>query len=514
MVRKLLPILAACLLLILLLIVTRRFWTGNYLNFSDGAKFADVARNIASGNGYSSNFSNFTSKALGFENLVSVSRWTKPVMPLVIAGFLKIFGVSDSSVIATSSLFYLLLVLTTYFLGKKLWGKLVGLLGAISVAFNFNFLEYALSGASETLFAFEIVLGAFLFALKKRWANILGFLVLVLIYFTRAQGIIYIFGLTLLFFLLHFQPKKALGYFLAFFVVGSFLYLFVSKQGLFAITQHLPGQAASNALRGAVQETNMIALFKKVFYNLYNFYKLLPQIVSPYMWAIFIIGLFVWSKNKIENYLKLSTIFMVVVTFLVTALTIPFFRYLHPVIPLIYLFATASLVWVVKKIFSKSKTMAIVSSLLIFIFVVGQSLGVIFLDSRFKAKTINKGKPPVYVALSRILKENTNPDDIIVTNLDTWGSWYGERKTIWYPLEPKQLEGLDDEVDAIYLTSYLIDDENYYMGPEWRQVFFNPDKIEGSFILENYILAGEFEISPEETYERQGARAILLVRNQ
>ncbi|KKQ96272.1 MAG: hypothetical protein UT23_C0036G0002 [Candidatus Woesebacteria bacterium GW2011_GWA1_39_12] len=129
--------------------------------------------------------------------------------------------------------------------------------------------------------------------------------------------------------------------------------------------------------------------------------------------------------------------------------------------------------------------MAIVSSLLIFIFVVGQSLGVIFLDSRFKAKTINKGKPPVYVALSRILKENTNPDDIIVTNLDTWGSWYGERKTIWYP-----------------------------MGPEWRQVFFNPDKIEGSFILENYILAGEFEISPEETYERQGARAILLVRNQ
>ncbi|KKQ96271.1 MAG: hypothetical protein UT23_C0036G0001, partial [Candidatus Woesebacteria bacterium GW2011_GWA1_39_12] len=176
-----------------------------------------------------------------------------------------------------------------------------------SVAFNFNFLEYALSGASETLFAFEIVLGAFLFVLKKRWANILGFLVLVLIYFTRAQAIIYIFGLTLLFFLLNFQVKKAISYFMAFFFAGSLVYLIASKQGIFAVTQHLPGQAASDALRGAVQETNITSLFKKVFYNLYNFYKLLPQIVSPYMWAIFIIGLFVWSKNKIENYLKLST---------------------------------------------------------------------------------------------------------------------------------------------------------------------------------------------------------------
>ena len=157
--------------------------------------------------------------------------------------------------------------------------------------------------------------------------------------------------------------------------------------------------------------------------------------------------------------------------------------------------------------------MAMVSSLLIFIFVVGQNLGVIFLDSRFKAKTINKGKPPVYVALSRILKENTNPDDIIVTNLDTWGSWYGERKTIWYPLTPELLDG-QASIDAIYLTSYLVDDENYFMGPAWRQAYLNPDKIEDSFIAENYKFAGEFELHTEDTYERQGARAILLVRNQ
>ena len=484
-----------------------------YLTFSDGAKFADIARNIVHGNGYSSSF-NFW----GANNAQVI----QPGMPLAIAGFFKIFGISDLSVIATSSFFYLLLVLTTYLLGKKLWGQLVGLLGAISVAFNVNFLEYATSGASETLFACEIILGAYLFIMRRKWANILGFLVLVLVYFTRAQAIIYIFGLLFLFFLLNFPIKKALSYFIATFVAGSALYFFISKQGIFAVTQHLPGQATSDALRGAVQETNIIAIFKKVFYNLYNFYKLLPQITSPYMWALFIIGLFMWSKNKIENYLKISTIFMVVATFLVAALTIPLFRYLHPVVPLVYLFAVATLVWIVEGLgfrilglgINKNKARILVSSLLVFVFVVGQTLGVIFLDSRHKAKIVNKGKPPVYVTLSRTLRENTSPEDVIVTNLDTWGSWYGERKTVWFPLKPDQLdiEAEKNPFDAIFLTSYLIDDENYFMGPEWRQAFENPKDIEDKFIVSNFEFKKEFMILSDETYEREPARAVLLVR--
>jgi len=145
-------------------------------------------------------------------------------------------------------------------------------------------------------------------------------------------------------------------------------------------------------------------------------------------------------------------------------------------------------------------------------FVVGQTLGIIFLDSRYEAKTVNKGKPPVYVTLSKILKENSNPDDVIITNLDTWGSWYGERRTIWYPLKPEQLVGLEDTADVIYLTSYLIDDENYYMGEEWRQIFENPKSYKNDFIAKNYKFAGEFTIPPDENYEKQESRAILLVR--
>lgn len=500
-----------------------------FLSFSDAAKFADVARNLVSGNGYTSNFTFFNSEALKSEWSVSVFRWTQPVMPLAIAFFFKLLGISDLSVVATSSFFYVLLVLTTYFLGKKLWGHLVGLLGALAIASNINFLEYASSGASEILFTFEILLGAYFIILKKRWANICGFLVLVAMYFTKAQAIIYIFGLLFLFFILNFTLRKALGYFVVSFVVGSFIYLFVSKQGFFAVTQHLPGVASSDALRGAVQEINISGLFKKVFYNIYNFYRFLPQIASPYMWGLFVIGLFHWTKNKAENSLKAATIFMVSVTFLITALTIPFFRYLHPVVPLVYLFAVSTLVWILGEIsksqtlnskqyliskfkLSKQRFIILTSSFLILFFVVGQTLGVIFLDSRFNAERVNKGKPPVYVQLSYILRDVTNPDDVVVTNLDTWGSWYGERKTIWFPLKPEQLRGMENKIDAIFLTSYLIDDENYYMGDEWRQIFYDPESKTDEFISGNYELTKVFEVSASENYERQDVRAILLVK--
>ena len=146
---------------------------------------------------------------------------------------------------------------------------------------------------------------------------------------------------------------------------------------------------------------------------------------------------------------------------------------------------------------------------------VGPTSGIIFLDSRYQAKGINKAKPPVYVSLSRLLRDNTKKDEIIVTNLDTWGSWYGERKTVWFPLAPDELDiKVADKIpyDAIYLVSYKINDENYYMGEEWRQIFENPEDIKNEFIAKNFVLKGVFSVSANETFEKENARAVLLTK--
>jgi len=520
---------------VVLILLYYKYSRLSYLIFSDAAKFADIARNMFSGSGYNGNFSFWNKDIIGLSSKsVFPSPWVPPLMPLFVTVFFKIFGISDFSVIATSSTFFVLSVFFTFLLGRKLFGNLVGFLSAIAVLFNESLILYGLSGASEPMLIFEIVATAYFITLKKRWTTILAFVFMVLIYFTRPQGFIYIVSLILYWLLINFKIKKALLYFSGIVIFGFlvdkfilanlagkyFLYPIVAR-GQDALMKITTTSSPSDVLRGVVQEVTIVSSLKKIFYNLYNFYKLLPRIMSSYMFGLFLIGIFYWSKKSILNAFKITVTVMVLLTFLAAAISIPLFRYLHPVIPFVYIIASGTLVSIIRKFVESNRNIKrkvfvnTVSFLIIFVFCVGQTLGVIFLDSRFKAKLVNIGKPPVYVTLSKLLKENTNSDELILTNLDTWGSWYGERRTVWYPILPDMIipaESQKNPIDVIYLTSYLIDDENYYMGEEWKQVFQNPGNIENKYISRNYKLKGTYDIEAKDVYENYSAHAVLLIK--
>ncbi len=467
------------------------------LTFSDGAKFADIARNIMFGEGYITSFDFW-----GSVNSNSI----KPFMPYSIATFFTLFGVSDFTVIATSLFYFVLSIIFTFLLAQKIYrSKLVSFLSTIAVVTNYNLINYATSGASESPFIFELLASTYFISLKKWWGNVLGVVFIVLMYFTRPQAIIYIFGLILYYFVSNFSWKKAILYTFVSFLVGTSIYGFFSKQGLIAVTQNLPGMAVSDSLRGSVAGFDILVLVKKVFYNLYNFYKALPDIMNPYLFGLFIIGIFVWGKDKLQNSFKMSVLFVTLLTLLVTALTIPFYRYIHPIIPFVYIVGVETLV----NTFKDNKYKLYITTLLVLFFAVGQTLGVMFLDSRFERTMKNTDKAPIYIEMSYKLKEITDQDKVIVTNLDTWGSWYGERKTIWFPLEPSMILPVQDNIDAIYLTSYKMDDENYYMGETWREIFESPEK---QTILPDFKFVGEYEFKAENNYERENGRAVLLER--
>ena len=118
-------------------------------------------------------------------------------------------------------------------------------------------------------------------------------------------------------------------------------------------------------------------------------------------------------------------------------------------------------------------------------------------------------EPAIHKSLTRLSLPNHYQIHIIHLHIleNLLIAWrYGERKTVWFPLEPDQLipfEGQTNQFDAIYLTSYLLDDENYYMGEEWRQVLYNPENPENEYIKNNYTIKGVYEISANETYERE-----------
>ena len=520
-----------------------------YLTFSDAAKFADVARNLVTGNGYGSNFSFFGQKIFeGLENPLFPALGVLPAMPFSIAFVFKLFGVSDASVVATSFFFFILTVIFTYLLGKKLFGKTVGILSSLVVLINQNFIDYAKSGASETLFMFEIVAIPYLMLLRKRWATIISFSLLVISYFTRPQAFIFIAGYILFYLLLNFKLKKALIIFSSVLILGLFIdrmillpfsgkyHLYsITGRGIHAITQHSQYVAASDVLRGVEkQPSSLILTIKKSGTHLFNFYRNLAQITNPYIFTLFILGPLVLFKKKEEKAFVIMAFFATALSFLLPALTIPFYRYIHPVLPLVFIVGIASMVTIITK-FSKiefliSKQLPMtkiqitkrhvavgVSGLLVLFFIVIMQIGTYIHDYKYYEVRRNYEKPPVYTVLSRKLKEVTDPNDVVVTNLDTWGSWYGERRTVWFPLEPDQLAPPDDKkipFDAIYLTSYLVDDENYYMGDSWRQIFENPKDIENEFIRQYYEFAGEYEFTADEVYEKYDAKAILLTKKQ
>jgi 4-amino-4-deoxy-L-arabinose transferase-like glycosyltransferase len=501
---------------------------GLFLSFSDAAKFADIARNLVAGLGYGSNFSFWSSRI-----------WTPPVTSYSIAAFFKVFGISDFAVIATSFFYFLLTLVFVFLLAKKVFtSNLVGILSTLAVGFNYDLIHYGISGASESPFIFEIVAASYFVSVKKKWASVFGVMFLILMYFTRPQAFIYIAGIIFYWLLINLNTKKALFYFSLVLIVGLLIDYFIlgplsGRYFLYSVlgrglnSSFSQTSVASDTLRGAAGSGGIVQTLKNIFYNLYNFYKLLPQIVNPYLFALFMLGIFRWTMDKTQNAFKIASIFMVVLTLLVTAATIPFFRYIHPIIPFVYIIAVGILVEIIELGFKnydlrkRQIFINLTSLFLILVFAVGQTLGILLLDSRFERNTHNMGKPPVYVQLSYLLRDNTNKDQVVLTNLDTWGSWYGERKTVWFPLAPNQI--IDPATgkipfDAIYLTSYLIDDPNYYMGGDWRLIFDNPDDsvkwtCDGCGEIANkFKLKGVYKIGAGEDYERQDASAILLIK--
>lgn len=331
-----------------------------YLDLSDAAKFADFARNLINGLGFGSNFSFWSSNIFELiKSAIFSALWTPPVMPVSIAAFFKIFGVTDFAVIATSFFYFILTLVFVYLLGKKIFNsKLVGALSTLAVGASYDIIHYATNGASESPFIFEIVAGLYFASLKKKWTNAVTVLFLVLMYFTRPQAFIYIAGIILFWLLVNFKPKKAVISFICILFFGVLIDYFVlrplsGKYFLYSIIGRGIGSSfnqsstASDALRGAavVAGGGIVPTLKNIFYNLYNFYKALPQIINPYFLALFIIGLFRPSPKASERHaFKWASMFMIVVTLIVTAASIPFYRYIHPVIPFVYIIAVGTIV--------------------------------------------------------------------------------------------------------------------------------------------------------------------------
>ena len=116
---------------------------------------------------------------------------------------------------------------------------------------------------------------------------------------------------------------------LATFIFGLFiLYSILSKGADVSVlyTTSLPG---TTGLRQSVDAkdlliSNGLEVGKKVFYNFYNLYKLMPDIMPSFIFILFILSMFIREEERRLNYLKYTFLFMFLLSILSTSASIPF----------------------------------------------------------------------------------------------------------------------------------------------------------------------------------------------
>jgi len=116
---------------------------------------AQVARNIASGNGFTTHVIRpFNVALVNSEGVQNRELNTAPAFPYAVATVFKLRSASDQCVAWVSVLFCLLTIASTYFLGRLLFNWRVGLFAAAALGTSAPVLEAARSGTEWTMAAF------------------------------------------------------------------------------------------------------------------------------------------------------------------------------------------------------------------------------------------------------------------------------------------------------------------------------------------------------------------------
>lgn len=502
------------------------FYTPQEIAFSDGAHYAVIARQFFQTKNWSDLYSFFGPAV--FYNLQTDNTFTASVLPLTpftIWISFSLFGVSDFTAILPGILFFAATSCLIAFYLQRRKGYSIAFLGALIFSFSTHFLDYATSAATETLFTFLLVIAFILVSSKSIKYRLLSIPVILLTLFARPHAPFYLPAFFGVFFLsLNSKHKKlTLIIFAALFVASipfwsllsarvPYLNLLGQSQILFANSPLMP---ANTALRSGAQAfafsllANIKVLAAKIFYNSYNLVKLIPRFLPPYLIPFFALSFVI--KNSQKRLLMFVAVGGIINLLAVSA-SVPSFRYLHPLFPFIIILGIDAFAHVTSKM-QLPKLSTISVALLLFILLPLSSL---ILDARFQANTHNVGQPSAAKVLGSKLKDITPPGTVIITNLDVWGSWFGNRTTIWFPLTPTLISDASaraaNPVDYIYITNYRADDENMFVGPGWRELLNDPPQIIDPFLKQYYRIKTRLTVEPADNYDNLPLTAVLLER--
>jgi 4-amino-4-deoxy-L-arabinose transferase-like glycosyltransferase len=491
------------LLLVFLLIVAVIVWFGFYaahtngITDSDDRGYVSIARNIVNGKGIVRDFI-YPLEINIFKKLPIPKFMHPPGYPLIIAGFFKVFGVSDFVALLPSYLSYFILIFLTFYFVNKYVNTKTAVVATVILIFNKELLNYSCVALSEEVYTAVF----FLFFILIIRANSLGAIFFAGVTLGISHLIrenIYPFFIAMLFFL-YFYPDLPRWKKMSLFVIGLLIpisfnisrsYLMTGEPffsyGKFAFMAFSDKYPWLNIYRD-IQNPSLIGFIltepsQFLLKYLKNFLSALEQIMlftNPYLLAFFLLDMFNWKISPEQKKIKMLFLLLLISQILFISLFTITDRYFIPFLPLIILFASQCFLRVSENVISISMNIWKQSIHLLFLF-----LFLIFFVVPATYLIIQPKKiPQLGYLVSRDEAEKLNEfltkelikNKIIWTDLPEILEWEGNRPSGWIPTSIANIYEINKKipVDAILLTNIRTP---YRMEAEWQYLLFREQSL-------------------------------------
>lgn len=169
----------------------KNYFTGLILN--DAMDYAGIARNVARGQGFISQY--LTPLSLAHHGVPQPDMWRAPLWPLALAGFQLLFGFTDEASAIGTGFFFIAAAPLVFLLARQWFGTLVAAGSVLVYTLTPKLLYFSISGMTEPLAIFLMslsILAVSAKSLKNNKGDWLAGITLGLFYLARYNALVFL----------------------------------------------------------------------------------------------------------------------------------------------------------------------------------------------------------------------------------------------------------------------------------------------------------------------------------
>lgn len=464
-----------------------------HLFLNDAMDYASIGRNIARGDGFVSSYIT----PLGLANkggLPHPDLWRAPLWPAALGLFIRLFGATDQAIAIGTGSFFITGALMVFLLGRELFDGQVALIAALIYIFSAQNLLNSISGMSETVSVFMMVLAVYLMIapkLQNIWGDLLAGAVLGLFYLTRYNALLFIPFFVLFLWYRRRQSGRDMGFrpwaarrisgiwpiitcLLAFaLVISPWLirnYVLMGSP-LFSLQKFEPAMFTASypgySMYMALERINVIDFLKvhpqqvwaKVASGWSEFRTglLSPAVtgVSPYLFWMFLISLFIpFGRGWKNNQRGVRPLLVACFTAQLIALLVVHFIYrlFFIFMPFYIIFGTAAMVWLLR---AAAGRLPVRKNAFVGLFSI--LLAGVFIATNLPSWNPVKSEEMPIIGLRQSVKAVTDMStrkSLIISNDGHLLAWYGDRYAAKLPYRVDMLPEMEKlaPLKIIYLS--------------------------------------------------------------